>query len=124
VSGERDLRVLLAELTPRLSNERYSFASIVSGELDATTFALIVEDEGTTRIAKTETGEWARISIGVHSSLEAVGLTAALAQKLADCGISANVVAAMRHDHLFVPWERRSHALRALQQLQEGSKTS
>jgi hypothetical protein len=38
----------------------------------------------------------------VHSSLEAVGLTAAVARKLALHGISANVVAAYYHDHIFV----------------------
>jgi hypothetical protein len=47
----------------------------------------------------------------VHSSLEAVGLTAALSTRLADAGISANVVAGLRHDYFFVPWERRAEAL-------------
>ena len=35
---------------------------------------------------------------------------------LAAEGISANVVAAYRHGHVFVPWDRRLDALKALQE--------
>ena len=55
----------------------------------------------------------------MHSSLEAVGLTAALSKRLADAGISANMIAALHHDHLFVPWDRRDEALAALRGLQQ-----
>ena len=53
---------------------------------------------------------WARITLGVHSSLAAVGLTARVAGALAEAGISANMVAAFHHDHVFVPWETRDVA--------------
>jgi hypothetical protein len=52
--------------------------------------------------------------MGVLSDLESVGLTAALSKRLAEAGISANVVAALHHDHIFVPWERREEALALL----------
>ena len=45
----------------------------------------------------------ALISLRVHSSLEGVGLTAAVATKLAQAGIACNMVAAYYHDHVFVP---------------------
>jgi hypothetical protein len=50
----------------------------------------------------------------VHSSLEAVGLTAAVSKKLADKGISANVIAAYYHDHIFVQSAKAEEALYAL----------
>ena len=117
MEGERDLARLLAGLTPALSQERYAFDKTDRLELSAHTFALVREDEGVTAIRASSAGEWARISLGVHSSLEAVGLTAALSRALADAGITANVVAALHHDHIFVPWERRHDALSVLQAL-------
>jgi hypothetical protein len=53
----------------------------------------------------------------VHSSLQAVGLTAAVATALAERGIACNVVAGFHHDHLFVPHERGAEAMDALAEL-------
>ena len=61
-----------------------------------------------------------RITLGVQSSLEAVGLTAAVAGALTAVGISANVVAAFHHDHVFVPAERAADAMARLDLLREG----
>jgi len=58
-----------------------------------------------------------KISLRVHSSLEAVGLTAAFATQLSDEGISANVVAGYFHDHIFVPRQDAERAITALNQL-------
>ena len=57
------------------------------------------------------------ISLKVHSSLEAVGLTAAIAGKLASKGISANVIAAFYHDHILVPSRQAEDALAALKEI-------
>ena len=54
--------------------------------------------------------------LSVNSSLDAVGLTAAVATKLSFYGISANVVAAYYHDHIFVPSEKADKALLALKE--------
>lgn len=114
MDGERDLARLLAALDPRLHPERYSFSVTDDPRLGEVDFAVIREAEGLTAIRPDPSGEWARISLSVHSSLEAVGLTATLATRLAERGISANVVAAFRHDHIFVPWDRREEALEAI----------
>jgi len=114
VAGERDLARLLAALEPHLDDERYSFTATADPRLKDADFAIVREAEGLTLIRPDPSGEWARISLGVHSSLEAVGLTAALSSRLAEAGISANIVAAIYHDHIFVQWERREEALAAL----------
>ena len=47
-------------------------------------------------------GEYRAISLKVFSSLDAVGMTAAISAKLTQYNISANVIAAFNHDHVFV----------------------
>jgi hypothetical protein len=101
---------------PHLCAERYAFEAQDDAAL-GDSFALIREDEGLTVIRAHPNGEWARISLEVHSSLSAVGLTAALSSALVDAGIGANIIAALRHDHLFVPWDRREEALRCIEDL-------
>ena len=65
--------------------------------------------------------EAAWITLDVHSALEAVGLTAEVARVLTDAGIPCNIVAALHHDHLFVPADRAAAALRALRDLSGGA---
>ena len=120
LTGESDLARLLATMEPRLHDRPYAIRPLADGETPpAEAFALIAEEEGRTLIAAEPDGGWARISLTVHSDLAAVGLTAALSAALAEAGISANVVAAWRHDHIFVPWPRRHDALAALATLGE-----
>jgi len=114
LAGERDLARLLAALDPQLHPERYSFTATADPILKDGYFAVVREAEGLTAIRPDPDGEWARISLGVHSSLDAVGLTAAFSSRLAEAEISANVVAALYHDHIFVQWERREEALAVL----------
>jgi hypothetical protein len=90
--------------------------------LDPDAFAIVREDEGPCVIRMASDGEWARISLSVNSSLEAVGLTAAMSQRLADAGLSANIVAGLRHDHIFVPWDRREEALELLKGLSAAAR--
>ena len=124
--GETDLAALLAGLEPVLDDRPYGFVTLPpSSPLPAglMPFGLVREAEGLTVIATigelaaadvAVEGHWARITMMVHSALEAVGMTAAMATALARVGISANVIAAYHHDHLFVPWERRHEALAVL----------
>lgn len=113
-----DLGAMLAGMAPVLHAGPWRFV-VVEGEAPADAFALIREDEGTTAIVTGE-GEqppFARITLMVHSALEGVGLTAAVAGALAQAGIACNVVAGFHHDHLFVSWDRRDEALELLQRL-------
>lgn len=120
VGGITDLGRLLAEMRPARHADRYGFEALdPDAPLPAAVFALIHEEEGMTLVAPFPDGEWARITLMVHSSLSAVGLSAAIAQALAVHGISANIIAGYHHDHIFVPWARRDEALAALEALSE-----
>ena len=118
--GETDLQKLLSGLRPAVDARRFSFTLATGVTLDSNAFALIREDEATTLVRVEADGEWARITLKIHSSLSSVGLTAAVAAALADRRIPSNVIAASFHDHLFVPWDRRDEALGALHALSRG----
>ena len=60
-------------------------------------------------------GAW--ITLEVHSSLEAVGLTAAVGAALTEAKISCNVLAGFHHDHLLVPVADADRALEVLHEL-------
>lgn len=115
MSGETDLGRLLAGLTPVLDPIEYAFETVAEALPLGEAFALIREAEGVT-VIRPGTG-WARITLGVHSSLAAIGLTGRVAGALTDAGISANMIAAFHHDHVFVPWDRRDEALAVLESL-------
>ena len=118
MSGETDLERLLAGLSPILDPVEHSFETIAEAPPLGDVFALIREAEGVT-VIRTGKG-WARITLGVHSSLAAIGLTARVAEALAGQGIGANMIAAFHHDHVFVPWAQRNEALAILQRLSDG----
>jgi hypothetical protein len=113
-AGESDLGKLLEALEPVLHPQRYAFVAASDGNLPPDAFALIREAEGLALIRPDPNGHWARISLGVHSSLEAVGLTAELSRRLTEASINANIIAGLNHDHLFVPWDRRAEAVDVL----------
>ena len=115
-----DLAGMLAGMAPLLDVRRWAFAVVDGGAPDGA-FAIIREDEGTTAIVPDPAGDFARITLTVHSALDGVGLTAAVAGALAEQGIACNVMAGFHHDHLFVPWQRRDDALAALAALSTGA---
>ena len=130
VSGETNLKTLLASMSPTLDDTEWVFALV--GEEDAFllmphAIATFREAEGLTLVLpqaaaddlESVSAPMKRIILDVHSSLEAVGLTAAVAGALAEEGISANVIAAYYHDHIFVPKASADHALAVLQALSE-----
>ena len=80
--------------------------------------ALFVEAEGVSLILPVavmavqglpETSPMGQITLNVFSSLDGVGLTAAVA--LAEAEIACNMVAAFHHGHAFVPVARAEEAL-------------
>ncbi|EHQ56945.1 hypothetical protein OMB55_00006650 [gamma proteobacterium HIMB55] len=115
-------------MAPQLDDTEWVFAEV--GEEDAIpltplAIATFREAEGLTLVLpqsavdrlENVSAPMSRITLEVHSSLEAVGLTAAVAGALAEEGISANVIAAYYHDHIFVPKASADRALAVLQAL-------
>ena len=58
------------------------------------------------------------ITLSAEILLDQQGVTAAFSNVLNNCGISCNVIAASRHDHIFVPYERAEEALAAIRKLE------
>lgn len=126
--GEKNLTSLLNNMSPQLNNEDFVFCT-TKESFDFTTLnpiSIFNEEEGFTLILKKEVadkynykyeGIYKCITLKIHSSLEAVGLTAAVSTKLADNNISANVVAAYFHDHIFIPKNDADDAILALKEL-------
>ena len=124
-TGEFDLLTLIVQMSPSLDDQIWAFVSVdeVSSEyLAEHALATFRETEGTTLIVPWERADefdvcsepMARITLNIHSSLEAVGLTAAVSQALASEAISANVVAGFYHDHIFVPQTAGERAVACL----------
>jgi len=131
MSGERDLTRLLASLAPALDPEPYVFVGgldvVPPGIMPLATFreaeglSLVVAVSMWAATGRPASAPYARLTMMVHSSLEAVGMTAAIAAALTERNISANVVAAYHHDHIFVPWDRRQEAMEAIKALAEAA---
>lgn len=125
MSGETNLARLLQSMTPQLNPGQYVFCCIPA-EYDCSglqPIASLRESEGLSLVLPREVADAynlsydyvaAWITLEVHSSLAAVGLTASFSTALAQAGISCNVVAGFHHDHLFVPCERAEKALSTL----------
>jgi hypothetical protein len=130
VKGITDLNELLASLDPSLEDGEFVLVSVSEedvGALHGKAIGWFRESEGTTAIVDRGTadvmglageGPFRRITLRVHSSLQAVGLLAVVTQALAEAGIAVNVVSAVYHDHLFIHSPQAEHALRLLRQLQ------
>ena len=58
-----------------------------------------------------------RITLEIHSALEAVGFLAAITTRLAASGMGVNPVSAFYHDHLFVPVDRAEEAVALLEEM-------
>ena len=134
MSGIRNLQTLLASLQPVLSPVEFVFVTQAGGRYcdgaNLNPIATFQESEGLTLVVPKEnadlafehyTGVLRMISLQVHSDLGAVGLTAAVADALSKRDISANLVAAYYHDHVFVPVAKANDALNALQELMKSS---
>ena len=128
MSGETDLAKLIGTMRPALNQGEFVFCifETLQSALAYDPIFTFQEKEAVTAILKKEAADtgkipykstFAWITLTVHSTLEAVGLTAAFSKALTDEGISCNVVAGYYHDHIFVPVKDSMRAMQALEQL-------
>jgi hypothetical protein len=131
-TGQTNLNELLKSMKPKLHPGEYVFCVVedISSVNPNDIIMTFREDEGDTLIIKKEIADQLHLSysfvaswitLTVHSSLAAVGLTAAFSKALADEEISCNVVAAFYHDHIFVDQKDAERAMTILTQLSERS---
>lgn len=130
MAGEKNLKRLLLSMEPRLLPDEYVFCTVKNAKYgdyaEMSPLASYIEEEGLTLLVTRKNADksgleyesvFKGITLTVNSSLEAVGLTAAVASKLAEKGISANVISAYYHDHIFVQSDKASMAMEAINEL-------
>lgn len=131
MSGITDLKQTLSSMEVVCDDVEYGFASIPDDStIDRDKVLATFQENGRLAVIAPKAyldskgieneGPYAKLTIDVHTSLELVGLTAVMSNKLAEHGISANVVAAFYHDHVFVQYGLREKAIGLL----EGLKNS
>lgn len=130
MSGEKNLTKLIASMRPILTENEYIFGTLKTHSFERLALlnpiCTFQEKEGLTVVVQKEkadeykipySGVFRCITLNVHSSLEAVGLTAAVSTKLTQSHISANVIAAYYHDHIFIDTKDAEKALLKLNEL-------
>ena len=123
--GLTNLAQLIANMEPVLNEGEYVFATVADvsniprsmpicevKEKEGTTIVLSKKDAMTLGVPFEFVAAW--ITLNVHSSLEAVGLTAAFAAALGKEAISCNVIAGYYHDHIFVDLKDKEQAMKVL----------
>jgi uncharacterized protein len=124
---------MIREMAPERQPGRWVYCAApaeIDAELLASALATVREPEGLSLVVRLEVVRarglapvepvladqpvLAHVLLRVHSALEGVGLTAAVAETLAGAGIACNVVAGLRHDHLLVPEARADEAVALL----------
>jgi hypothetical protein len=131
-----DLSVLLKNMQPSLAQGKFYFATVdesqlmaLSGYLESIVdvfrekeglsivFSEDVKDDIAQLSEREVVGPFAFISLTVNSDLMAIGLLAKITDALAKEKISVNAFSAYYHDHIFVPYERKDEAMKALKKL-------
>ncbi len=115
-------------MKPEVVKGEFVFCTIIEeqfSKLKIVPLLIFHEKEGVTLILERKSADKMKISyqnscalitLTVHSDLAAVGFLAAITKTLAEKNISVNAVSAYYHDHLFVPYEKKEQAMKALKE--------
>ncbi|MBQ4819759.1 ACT domain-containing protein [Aquimarina sp. MMG016] len=133
MAGETNLTELITSMSPELQAGEYVFSTVTN--TDSIPRDQIIgefkEKEGVTIILERQKADqfnlpyqyiasW--ITLKIHSSLDAVGLTAIFSAELAKHNISCNVIAGYYHDHIFVHIKDEKKAMKVLKKLSKDYK--
>jgi hypothetical protein len=130
MTGETNLSTLLKSMRPELNPGEYVFCTVkdITTIKSENIISVFREKEGVAIIVEKNIADQLNLSysfvvrwitLTVHSSLEAVGLTATFSKALADENISCNVIAGYYHDHIFLPVEKAELAMKILNRFSE-----
>lgn len=119
---------LVREMNPQLNEGEWVFSTLPDGvpapagalavfrESEATTVVVPASIAGSLGLQPRYVAAW--ITLMVYSDLDAVGFLATISRALAAEEISCNVISAVHHDHLFVPYDQGARAVEVLRRLQ------
>ncbi|WP_106790923.1 ACT domain-containing protein [Aquimarina sp. Aq78] len=130
MSGETNLTTLIRNMSPVLQAGEFVFSTVKNTDHIPREDCIgeFKEQEGVTIILDRKKAEQLNLSyeyiaswitLKIHSSLDAVGLTAIFSTELAKHKISCNVIAGYYHDHIFVDKKDENKAINVLKKLSE-----
>jgi len=133
MSGEKNIATLIKGMTPKLNSGEYVFCTVadISTINRTDTICEFKEDEGVTVVMERNKADALKlkyeyiaswITLQIHSSLDAVGLTALFSTELAKHDVSCNVIAGYYHDHIFVDIKDAKKVIQALVSLAKSYK--
>ena len=137
--GGTDLKELVRSMSPSLDTQIYVFGHIpAKSDSDFQNVLklfvglplqmLFRENEGWTVVVADKVAKeiqlrsifpCKKITLNVHSSLDAVGFMAAITARLTELSIGVNPVSGYFHDHLFIPAGKEEEVLEALKKMTE-----
>ena len=128
MGGEINLAKIIKQMEPILNEGEFVFTTVDSTAhiLRDAIICEFKEAEGTTLILERSKADELNLSynyiaswitLKVHSSLDAVGLTAVFSTELAKYNLSCNVVAGYYHDHIFIDKKNADKAIEILKKL-------